>query len=143
MLAKVKGVNYRTVPDTPLASPKRMFTRPEATMKVYQQTSEDHSIKLLLSCYQMLPSPPWRIDLRLILKGLESRPGLRPGTCRLRHYYFLVAHLILNRLFTTSHWECGGRTRGKWSRRRDLNSRPRDYESRALPTELLRPMSGT
>ena len=30
MLAKVKGVNYRILPDTPVASPRRMFTLPEA-----------------------------------------------------------------------------------------------------------------
>ena len=30
MLAKAKGVNYRISPDTPVASPRRMFTLPEA-----------------------------------------------------------------------------------------------------------------
>ena len=30
MLAKVKGVSYRILPDTPVASPRRMFTLPEA-----------------------------------------------------------------------------------------------------------------
>jgi hypothetical protein len=30
MLAKIKGVNYRILPDTPVASPRRMFTLPEA-----------------------------------------------------------------------------------------------------------------
>ena len=30
MLAKIKGVNYRILPDTPIASPRRMFTLPEA-----------------------------------------------------------------------------------------------------------------
>jgi hypothetical protein len=29
-LAKIKGVNYRILPDTPVASPRRMFTLPEA-----------------------------------------------------------------------------------------------------------------
>jgi hypothetical protein len=35
-----------------------------------------------------LSVPPSRTDQRLILKGLEPRPGLQPGTCRLRRYYF-------------------------------------------------------
>lgn len=30
MLAKIKGVNYRILPDTPVASPRRIFTLPEA-----------------------------------------------------------------------------------------------------------------
>jgi hypothetical protein len=30
MLAKIKGVNYRILPDTPIQSPRRMFTLPEA-----------------------------------------------------------------------------------------------------------------
>ena len=30
LLAKIKGVNYRILPDTPVASPRRMFTVPEA-----------------------------------------------------------------------------------------------------------------
>jgi len=30
LLAKIKGVNYRILPDTPVASPRRMFTLPEA-----------------------------------------------------------------------------------------------------------------
>src|SRR5687768_15253909 len=31
-------------------------------------------------------------------------------------------------------------TRAMWSRRRDLNPRPSDYKSDALPTELRRPL---
>ena len=30
MLAKIKGVSYRILPDTPVQSPRRMFTLPEA-----------------------------------------------------------------------------------------------------------------
>jgi hypothetical protein len=30
LLAKIKGVNYRILPETPVASPMRMFTVPEA-----------------------------------------------------------------------------------------------------------------
>jgi Peptidase family M23 len=30
LLAKIKGVNYRILPDTPVASPRRIFTLPEA-----------------------------------------------------------------------------------------------------------------
>src|SRR5437764_2530241 len=30
MLAKIKGVSYRILPDTPVASPRRMFTLPES-----------------------------------------------------------------------------------------------------------------
>jgi hypothetical protein len=30
MLSKIKGVNYRVLPDTPVASPRRVFTLPEA-----------------------------------------------------------------------------------------------------------------
>ena len=29
-LAKIKGVSYRILPDTPVASPRRMFTLPES-----------------------------------------------------------------------------------------------------------------
>ena len=36
-------------------------------------------------------------------------------------------------------WEAIANRLNVWSRKSDLNRRPADYESAALPTELLRP----
>src|ERR1700691_2841579 len=67
-------------------------------------------------------------------EALEPRPGLEPGICRLR----IGVLCLLSIVFSLKRSTFGDHKKNEWSRRWESDPRPRDYESRALPTELLR-----
>lgn len=71
-------------------------------------------------------------------RNLEPRPGLEPGTCRLRICVFYPILLSKPFIYNVT---CGAESKAEsktWSRVPDSNRGPSDYESLALPAELTR-----
>ncbi|WP_169747218.1 M23 family metallopeptidase [Edaphobacter aggregans] len=73
LVAKIKGVNYRILPDTPVASPRRMFTLPEA-----------FDLHFYLRCPQALAIDS--ADIRVTVADAKGRRAQRVLRIPIRYY---------------------------------------------------------